>query len=534
MKRLRSSLSLILVFMALAAIAVRAEKSYAGEKPVRQTEIIVPYTEYQWWLVRWTNNYPECTLITDHEGLPNGDDIFMQCGKFLYDEWFATGSCPEAETEEAAECKGLYMHQVNAQPMQKTVLVDLPLPEAWINLEGCTPLPPDYHCETLPNLLITSQEPLPNETVIQVQGTYNGIPFLCDGATCSVPLRPTLLDGALVEFWVDSSFGDASEHFSALVRVVDSGISQDAGGSGWYVNVLSDRYQGEQGGSCEQSWGAFPPIEGLPAWLTTPESPERLASEEPYQYLAGRLIAAGQVDASDCPAGGLESNGYANTCGIEKALPSVQSWQNQFDQQIFTVAQETGIPAQLMKNVIAQESQFWPGVYRQAEEYGFGQLTDLGADTVLLWNDTFFYQFCPLVLSEASCAVGYAQLSQEDQATLRGALAIKVNADCPTCPEGIDLSHANFTIHYLAQTLKANCAQAGQIVSNARGKNPGVASSYEDLWRFTLVNYHAGPGCLAGAINSIPLANTLDWSSVAASLNTKCPGASDYVELISR
>jgi hypothetical protein len=48
--------------------------------------------------------------------------------------------------------------------------------------------------------------------------------------------------------------------------------------------------------------------------------------------------------------------------------------------------------------------------------------------------------------------------------------------------------------------MLANCDQAGRIVRNVSGGAPGGAASYEDLWKFTLVNYNAGPGCLGEAV----------------------------------
>jgi len=46
----------------------------------------------------------------------------------------------------------------------------------------------------------------------------------------------------------------------------------------------------------------------------------------------------------------------------------------------------------------------------------------------------------------------------------------------------------------------------------------------------TLVNYHAGPGCLANAVQEVSDDDqTLDWDSVASALEIVCPGAVQYV-----
>jgi hypothetical protein len=82
----------------------------------------------------------------------------------------------------------------------------------------------------------------------------------------------------------------------------------------------------------------------------------------------------------------------------------VIGWQNRFDNLILEVAQETGVPAQMLKKLFARESQFWPALFRQDSDIGLGQLTEDGADTTLLWNASFFEQFCPLVLSPRNAA----------------------------------------------------------------------------------------------------------------------------------
>jgi hypothetical protein len=158
----------------------------------------------------------------------------------------------------------------------------------------------------------------------------------------------------------------------------------------------------------------------------------------------------------------------------------------------------------------------------------------MGADAVLLWNTGFYNQFCPLVLDAEACNQGYALLSAEDQAILRGAVAITANADCPDCPAGIDLSNADFSIRLFAHTLTANCSQVAQVISNERSQNAGEAASYEDLWRFTLANYHAGPGCLTEAMESMPRSMDLTWSNLAPLLDRECPGSVEYVESIAK
>jgi hypothetical protein len=230
----------------------------------------------------------------------------------------------------------------------------------------------------------------------------------------------------------------------------------------------------------------------------------------------------------------LQPNGYADTCGLEKSKGMILPWQNQFDQGIIDVAKQTGIPAQLMKNLFAQESQFWPGVFRVPYEYGLGQITDMGADSLLFWNESFYEQFCPLVLTEETCATDYMNLDEENQALLRGALALQADSSCATCPAGIDLSHAEFSINLFAQTLQANCAQVNQTIYTATQKSAGSAANYEDLWRFTIANYHAGAGCVSFAIHQA-WQNTgeLTWENVSARFTEACKGAVPYVDKIS-
>jgi hypothetical protein len=82
----------------------------------------------------------------------------------------------------------------------------------------------------------------------------------------------------------------------------------------------------------------------------------------------------------------------------------------------------------------------------------------------------------------------------------------------------------------------ANCEQAGKIVENVTGDKPGLTTDFETMWKFTLVNYNAGSGCLSDAVTNAydpSIDQTVSWDNVAANLNLFCPGAVDYVNDIS-
>jgi hypothetical protein len=99
---------------------------------------------------------------------------------------------------------------------------------------------------------------------------------------------------------------------------------------------------------------------------------------------------------------------------------------------------------------------------------------------------------------------------------------------------GLDLERSQASVGVFAETLVANCDQAGWIVHNTYGRTAGVFASYEDLWRFTLVNYHSGPGCLTLAIwETKKRGEPLDWEHLSSHLTPVCNSALDYVNFVS-
>lgn len=289
----------------------------------------------------------------------------------------------------------------------------------------------------------------------------------------------------------------------------------------------------QDGGGCAAIWEIIPDYARLPNYLTTPDRPEQIYSKVSYYFLAAMLIRNEAVDASECQNNGisLDNMWVANNCGLAKAYTAVITWQNRFNEVILNISRETGVPAQLMKNIFSRESQFWPGIFTTMEEAGFGQLTVAGADVLLMWNNNFYSQFCPQVLIAEACSRGYNNLTVQEQQMLTGALVRMVNATCPTCPEGVDPYLAEFSVRIFAENMLANCNQVAQVILNESSRPPNRTSSYEDLWLLTLVNYHAGSGCLTEAVrNALEKGFDLDWALVSANLPAYCTSAKGYVE----
>jgi hypothetical protein len=543
-------LAIVLVILMVCAIQTvtpsRLPAKAEGEltptptsEPERTTTIKVAFTMYEWWLSYWRNNQVACQVYVEHEGVPIPAEVNYFCGQDVLNQWMATPACDLNKVGSTTQCAGLYLHLRYTTAGEREIKVQLAPPKVWVSIEGCSNVVPYNRCEKLPNLVFTGEEPLPNETIVRIQGTIGGESFTCPGGQCSVPLPPTGLQGIPVEFWADSSYGDASQHFTAQVRVMPWGDFMAPEGKSndkplWYTDVISSQWRGAPLASCSQIWSSFPDVGGPPPWLSTPDQVAELHSYNSYYYLAAQLIKQGAVDASDCPDGGLQSPTFANACGVERARPQAIEWQNAFDSEILRVAKDSGVPGQLLKNVFGRESQLWPGMYATYKEAGLGQLTDGGADTVLLWNASFFSQLCPLVFQTTTCQKGFGNLTDDQKAILRGAVVQKVNAACPNCPTGIDLSQANFSISVFARSMLANCEQVSQIIYDTTQKMAGEVSNYTDLWRFTLANYNAGSGCLSRAIqNAYDDKQPLDWTTVTSYLEPACQSTIKYVEDVS-
>jgi hypothetical protein len=287
---------------------------------------------------------------------------------------------------------------------------------------------------------------------------------------------------------------------------------------------------------CAGIWDSYPPLGAQPDWLLDPSDSKLLKTAEPYAFLAGQIIQEGFVDTSQCEDLGLSPNGYASPCGLEESRFLVNLWQNSFDKHIVNSASETGIPSNLLKRIFARESQFWPetthDIYR---EYGLGHITELGADTTLLWNREFYDQFCPLVLEVGKCQLGYGILDDWSQAILRWELLSGMEIIIPESAYEINDDQVGESISLFSETLLGNCAQVGQMITYETDEVPGEILSYEDLWKITLANFHGGSGCVAQAIIEVyDEDEALVWENISTVLEEICPKIPAYVEDITR
>lgn len=97
------------------------------------------------------------------------------------------------------------------------------------------------------------------------------------------------------------------------------------------------------------------------------------------------------------------------------------------------------------------------------------------------------------------------------------------------------MTQANFSIPVFAEAIVGNCYQVNRLMYNVTHQDTANVVSYSDLWRYTLVNYTVGPGCLFDAVSRTYKAkNELTWINVAANLPIECRQAVDYVVKISQ
>ncbi len=387
-----------------------------------------------------------------------------------------------------------------------------------------------------PYVILTAFASIPRSGSVFISGFADTQEFICTVTPCVLYLQP---GSTKFVFRAYSDSGETSEEIIASVRV-----SQVE--NGFLVTIESVSQFTIFTDSCSLTWGVDTAEEV--SWDDFVQFPYQINTKKTLHYLATQLLLTGIVDASDCPAGGLSLGlDWPTGCGLERATSKMIEWQNQYDDYIWLVSRDDGIPPKILKTLLEIESQFWPGNQRfYLDEIGLGQVNQLGMDVLLRRDPALYQQFCSTVLSD--CTRPYLSLEPAQQAMIRGAVVSSMNATCSTCPNGVDLAKAKESVLLIGKLLEANCQQVEAILSQVIKPDPDADAAtataavatlaaggstgnttYEDLWRFTLSSYHNGSSCLQDAIQTVRKAKLpVTWENVSEELT--CRGGADYVD----
>jgi hypothetical protein len=385
-----------------------------------------------------------------------------------------------------------------------------------------------------PYVILSAFSALPTQVSVTIQGFINSQQFICTAFPCAIDLQTS----SRLVFTAYASSGEVSETVIATVSVTRT----DAG----YLVVIDSVSQFRSfNNSCGIAWGVFD--EQNAAWDDFVQFPYELHTKKTLHNLATQLLINGIVDASDCPAGGLSLGlSWPTACGLERASGAMIEWQNRFDDHIWLASSQHGIPPKILKTLIEVETQFWPGNVRVfLDEYGLGQVNQLGMDVLLRRDPTLYQRVCPSILSD--CSRPYLSLEPQQQAMIRGAVVRLMDVTCADCEYGFDLNKAKESIPVIAMLFRANCQQVDYILNLADVPDPDAdaatataavatiaaggdtdTTSYEDLWRFTILSYHSGLNCFQEALLATRKAHRpFTWENIEERL--KCRGGADYV-----
>ena len=369
---------------------------------------------------------------------------------------------------------------------------------------------------------------------VVIRGFINSDEFICTESPCAVFLESS----SRLVFRAYADTGETSDEVIASVSVV-----QVEGGFIVTIDAVSQFTPFAD--SCAVTWGVRDQENAT--WDNFVQFPFQLNTDKTLHFLAAKLIVNGVVDVSDCPEGGVSLGlDWPTGCGLEKARSAMIAWQNQYDDYIWLASRDHGIPPKILKTLIDFESQFWPGNGRfYVDEIGLAQINQLGVDVLLRRDPTYYQRVCASV--QLDCTRPYASLEPEQQRLIRGAVMSSIDATCPTCNYGVDLDKAKQSIDLIASLLQANCQQMDVIRRQAVEPDPDAdaatataavatiaaggsagTTTYEDLWRFTLLTYHSGSRCFQDAYVSLRRSGgNVNWDTLEGHLG--CKGGVPYV-----
>ena len=91
--RVLSAVLLLIQILITTSGTSAANQDGEEDEVGRQATIVLSVMRYEWWLIRWSDNFPLCQVFADHEGLPTGNEIYTDCGEDIYNIWAGTPPC---------------------------------------------------------------------------------------------------------------------------------------------------------------------------------------------------------------------------------------------------------------------------------------------------------------------------------------------------------------------------------------------------------------------------------------------------------
>lgn len=155
------------------------------------------------------------------------------------------------------------------------------------------------------------------------------------------------------------------------------------------------------------------------------------------------------------------------------------TWQNQFNDNVLAASVLTNVPPDILKSVIGQESQFWPGWTGIHGEVGLIQLTYDGADLALRYSPYLFNKYCQMAAYYYYCLNGYDLLPPGYKYLVQSAMVSDLILD-GSIPDRV-------------KQIKYDLVTYGHIL--AAYYSYAAALGYEG-WNYALAAYNAGGSCI--------------------------------------
>ena len=155
------------------------------------------------------------------------------------------------------------------------------------------------------------------------------------------------------------------------------------------------------------------------------------------------------------------------------------AWQNQFNDNILAASTLTNVPPDILKSVIGQESQFWPGWTGFDGEVGLIQLTWEGSDLALRYSPYLFNKYCQMAVYYYYCLNGYDLLPPGYKSMVQTAMVSDLILDGP--------------IEDRIKQIRNDLVTYGYILAGYYSYS--AALGYTG-WDYALAAYNAGGTCI--------------------------------------